>query len=78
MTCYPRTCPRTSGSSRISLYNALVDEKAIGMTRDEFIRALWEREGIKAITQYHPTVNCLPAYRAMGHGEGIKRVIRKM
>jgi len=55
-----------------------VDEKAIGMTRDEFIRALWEREGIKAITQYHSTVNCLPAYRAMGHGEGIKRVIRKM
>ncbi|RKY74326.1 MAG: aminotransferase DegT [Candidatus Latescibacterota bacterium] len=52
------------------LYNTLVDEKAIGMTRDEFIRALWEREGIKAITQYHPTVNCLPAYRAMGHGEG--------
>ena len=52
------------------LYNTLVDEKAIGMTRDELIEALWEKEGINAITQYYPTVNCFPAYKAMGHGEG--------
>jgi len=52
------------------LYNTLVDEKIIGMTRDEFIEALWEKEGIKAITQYYPTVNCLPGYKAMGHGDG--------
>ena len=52
------------------LYNTLVDEKALGTTRDKFIEALWEKEQIKAITQYDPTVNCLPAYKAMGHGEG--------
>ena len=52
------------------LYNTLVDEKVLGMTRDKFIEVLWEEEGIKAITQYYPTVNCLPAYKAMGHWEG--------
>jgi len=52
------------------LYNTVVDEKAIGMSRDQFIEALWDKEQIRAITQYYPTVNCLPAYRDMGHGEG--------
>ncbi len=52
------------------LYNTVVDEEVIGMSRDEFIQRLWDREKIYAITQYYPTVNCLPAYRAMGHGEG--------
>ncbi len=52
------------------LYNTLVNEQVVGMTRDEIVTALWEKEGIKAITQYHPTINCLPAFTAMGHGEG--------
>jgi perosamine synthetase len=52
------------------LYNTLVDEEVIGMSRDALIQALWDREGIKAITQYYPTVNCQPAYRALGYGPG--------
>lgn len=52
------------------LYNASVDEKVIGMKRDELIQALWDREKIKVITHYYPTINCLPTYKALGHGEG--------
>lgn len=51
------------------LYNAIIDEKRIGLTRDEFLRLLWKKKQIMVIT-YYPTVNCLPAYKALGHGEG--------
>jgi dTDP-4-amino-4,6-dideoxygalactose transaminase len=52
------------------LYNTLVDEKAVGMTRDDFCEALWEKEEVFTVKQYWPTVNCLPVFRDMGHGEG--------
>src|SRR5258708_23802509 len=45
------------------LYNIMVDEKKIGMTRNEFIEELWQRHQIRAVTKYFPTVNCLPAYK---------------
>jgi len=52
------------------LYNTLVDEKVLGMTRDEFCDALWKKEEVFTIKQYYPTVNCLPLFKEMGHAAG--------
>ncbi len=51
------------------LYNVTVEEKKLGMTKDELLKFLWKKRKIMAIA-YSPTVNCLPAYKALGHGEG--------
>jgi perosamine synthetase len=51
------------------LYNVVLDEKRLGLTRDEFLKRLWSKKKIMVIS-YYPTVNCLPAYKALGHGEG--------
>ncbi|HEY9062645.1 MAG TPA: DegT/DnrJ/EryC1/StrS family aminotransferase [Pseudobacteroides sp.] len=51
------------------LYNLLVDEKRLGMTKNELMRYLWKKRRIMAIS-YYPTVNCLPPYKELGHGEG--------
>lgn len=51
------------------LYNLLVDEKKLGMTKNELMRFLWKKRRIMAIS-YYPTVNCLQAYKELGHGEG--------
>ncbi len=52
------------------LYNIIIEEEMIKMSRDEFIAKLWTKKKIMATTQYHPTVNCLPAYKKVGHGKG--------
>jgi dTDP-4-amino-4,6-dideoxygalactose transaminase len=51
------------------LYNILVNEKELGISRDRLLGNLWKKHRIMAIT-YHPTINCLPAYKKLGHGEG--------
>jgi len=52
------------------LYNIVIDETKLNMTRDIFIETLWKRYQIKAVTKYFPSVNCLPAYKKYGYGNG--------
>ena len=52
------------------LYNTLVDEMSLGMSRDEFTKALLEQENVHTMTQYHPTLNCLPKFSALGYKPG--------
>jgi perosamine synthetase len=52
------------------LYNALIEPGAFPIARTELMRRLWVRKRIMIGTQYSPTVNCLPAFKAIGHGEG--------
>jgi perosamine synthetase len=52
------------------IYNALIDPDILGMDRGDLMRKLWAVKRIMVGTQYYPTVNCLPAYQALGHGKG--------
>jgi perosamine synthetase len=52
------------------IYNAVIDSQILGLSRSELIRKLWTDKRIMVGTQYYPTVNCLPAYEALGHGKG--------
>ncbi|HEY9062643.1 MAG TPA: DegT/DnrJ/EryC1/StrS family aminotransferase [Pseudobacteroides sp.] len=52
------------------IYNVIIEPEVLGLDRGEFIKKLWTKKRILVGTQYYPTVNCLPAYKALGHGEG--------
>lgn len=52
------------------IYNVVIEPEVFGMTREELIKKLWTKKRILVGTQYHPTVNCLPAYKELGHGLG--------
>ncbi len=51
------------------LYNVIVDSEKLGMTKKELMQNLWKKKRMMAIS-YYPTVNCLPAYKELGYGEG--------
>lgn len=51
------------------LYSLRINRQKTKITKDEITRYLWTRKRIMAIA-YYPTVNCLPVYKEMGHGEG--------
>ena len=48
------------------LYTLCVDEKELGGTRDEFMRVLYEEEGIQGILHYQPTFH-FTGLRMMGY-----------
>ena len=52
------------------LYNTLVDDKAIGMTRDEFTQALLDKEEVHTMTQYSPALNCRELFEQWGYRPG--------
>lgn len=52
------------------IYNAIIEPEILGLSRNDLIRKLWTKYRIMASTQYYPTVNCLPAYKKLGYGEG--------
>lgn len=51
------------------LFNILIDEKELGVPRDELRKRLWNRHHIMTIS-YEPTINCLSAYKKLGHYVG--------
>lgn len=51
------------------LYNIILDEEKVGITKKEFIERLWRKSRIMSIS-YSPTVNCLNSYKKLGHYEG--------
>jgi dTDP-4-amino-4,6-dideoxygalactose transaminase len=51
------------------LYNIRIDQKKLGISRDEVIQKLKEDFDIWCVVHY-PCVHLLEPYRAMGHGEG--------
>lgn len=51
------------------LYSLKINKEKTSITKDEITRYLWTKKRIMAIA-YYPTVNCLPVYKEMGHGEG--------
>jgi len=48
------------------LYTICMDEKVLGASRDEFMRALYEEEGIQTILHYQPTFH-FTGLRQMGY-----------
>ncbi len=52
------------------IYNIIIQPELLGITRENLIKKLWVKKKIMVGTQYHPTVNCLPAYKELGYGEG--------
>ena len=51
------------------LYNIVLDEEKLGITKKKFIEGLWRKKRIMTIS-YAPAVNCLEPYLKLGHYAG--------
>ncbi|MDR3644778.1 MAG: DegT/DnrJ/EryC1/StrS family aminotransferase [Clostridia bacterium] len=52
------------------LYTVCIDEKAIGASRDDFLRVLYREEGIQGILHYQPTYH-FSALKKMGYAQNL-------
>jgi dTDP-4-amino-4,6-dideoxygalactose transaminase len=52
------------------LYTVCVEEKELGASRDAFMRALYEREGVQGILHYQPTYH-FSGLRKMGYAQNL-------
>ncbi len=60
-------CEGESVRHAFHLYNILIDPDALGMDRNTFLERLSKEAGIRAITQYYPTVYLLEYYLDQAH-----------
>jgi dTDP-4-amino-4,6-dideoxygalactose transaminase len=52
------------------LYNALVNENEIKISRNRLLKQLWIKKRIMTATQYYPPLHRTPVFKALGHKEG--------
>ena len=52
------------------LYTVLIDQQALGASRDDFLRILYKEEGVQGILHYQPTYH-FTALKEMGYPQNI-------